>query len=210
MITRMDRDIGRILDRLRKLGIAENTLVMFSSDNGPHSEARHNPERFRPSGPLRGMKRDLYEGGIRVPFIAWWPGTVPAGGVSDLVSGFQDMLPTWAELARIRPLKAIDGISLIPTLTGKSGQKTHPYLYWEFYEQGGKQAVRMGKWKGVRLDVNADRNAPIELYDLEKDISETRDLASEYPDIVRKINDLMEEAHTPSPRFRFDWEKEKS
>jgi arylsulfatase A-like enzyme len=210
MITRMDRDIGRILDRLKKLGIAENTLVMFSSDNGPHNEASHNPERFRPSGPLRGMKRDLYEGGVRVPFIAWWPGTIPAGAVSDLVCGFQDMLPTWAELARIQPPPATDGLSLVPTLTAKSGQKVHPYLYWEFYEQCGKQAVLMGKWKGVRLEVNADRSAPIQLYDIENDIGETRDLASEYPEIVRKISSLVEEAHTPSPRFRFDWEKEQS
>jgi arylsulfatase A len=204
MITRMDRDIGRILDKLEKLGIAENTLVMFSSDNGPHDESRHNPERFAPSGPLRGMKRDLYEGGVRVPFIAWWPGTVTPGSVSGHISGFQDMLPTWAELAGVPVSDGIDGLSIVLTLTGKSGQKDHPYLYWEFYEQGGKQAVRWGKWKGVRLNGQADRNAPIEIYDLEDDLGETRNVAEKHPEIVHKIEDIMDEAHTSSPFFRFE------
>jgi arylsulfatase A-like enzyme len=204
MITRMDRDIGRILDKLEALGIAENTLVMFSSDNGPHDESRHNPMRFAPSGPLRGMKRDLYESGIRVPFIAWWPGTVAAGSVSSHVNAFQDMLPTWAELAGVSQAGGIDGLSLVPVLTGKEGQKDHPYLYWEFYEQGGKQAVRWGKWKGVRLNVKADRNAPIELYDLDEDVGETRNIAGTHPEIIHKIEVIMGEAHTPSPFFVFE------
>jgi uncharacterized sulfatase len=204
MITRMDRDIGRILDKLEALGIAENTLVMFSSDNGPHDESRHNPERFAPSGPLRGIKRDLYEGGIRVPFIAWWPGTVAAGAVSGHISGFQDMLPTWAELAGAIVPEGIDGLSLVPALTERSGQLDHPYLYWEFYEQGGKQAVRWGKWKGVRLNVKADRNAPIELYDLDEDIGETRNIAGTHPEIIHKIEDIMGEANTPSRFFLFE------
>ena len=143
MITRMDRDIGRILKKLAALGIDEKTVVMFTSDNGPHNEGGHNPARFNPGGPLRGMKRDLYEGGIRVPTIVRWPGTTPAGKTSDHIGYFGDLMATAAQLAGVDPPAGLDSISFVPTLTGDPDeQAAHEYLYWEFYERGGRQAVR--------------------------------------------------------------------
>lgn len=188
MITRLDQDMGLILDALRKRGISENTLVIFTDDNGPHKEGGVDPEFFNSSGPLRGIKRDLYEGGIRVPTIAWWPGTIKAGTVNDHISAFWDYLPTFAELTGKNIPKDIDGISMLPTLLGEtSKQKQHEYLYWEFHEGGSKQAVRVGKWKAVRL-------LPIsqtELYDLSVDIGETRNLARQHPDMVQKAEHLF-------------------
>lgn len=198
MIYRMDRDIGRLLDLLKKLKIDDNTLIFFSSDNGPHAEGGHNPDFFDSNGPLRGIKRDLYEGGIRVPTIVRWPGKVTPGTVSNQVWAFWDFLPTVAELVGVNPPEGIDGISILPTLLGTTGQKQHEYLYWEFHERGFSQAVRMGKWKAVR---NGCRQAPIELYDLEEDISESRNLADQFPKIVRQMAEIMEEARVDSPDF---------
>ena len=199
MITRMDADVGRILDLLRKLGIAEKTLVLFSSDNGPHREGGQNFERFRPAGPLRGLKRDLYEGGIRVPMLAWWPGTVPAGTVSDHIGYFGDFFATAAELAGVEVPPGLDSISFVPTLLGKPDQqKQHEYLYWEFYERGSAQAVRAGKWKAVRIPMLYGKT---ELYDLEADIGETKDLSAEFPEVVARMEAYMAAAHQPSPRW---------
>lgn len=143
MISRMDRDIGRLLDLLEKLDITENTVVMFTSDNGPHNEGGHHPEMFDPAGPLRGMKRALYEGGVRVPLIVRWPGTTPANTVSNHIGYFGDVMATFAELANTETPENLDSISLVPTITGDpEAQKNHEYLYWEFYEQGGRQAIR--------------------------------------------------------------------
>jgi len=200
MITRMDRDIGRLLNKLRELGLAEKTLVMFSSDNGPHNEAGHNPERFKPSGPLRGMKRDLYEGGIRVPFIAWWPGTIPPGTVSDHVGYFGDLMATFCDLTGAELPSGRDSISFLPTLLGHpEKQNQHPYLYWEFYERGSAQAVRFGKWKAVRKPM---LTGDIELYDLETDIGETNNVAAQNPDVVAQARQFMEEAHVNDPRWQ--------
>lgn len=200
MITRMDRDVGRLLRKLRELGIAERTLVMFSSDNGPHNEAGHNVQRFRPSGPLRGMKRDLYEGGIRVPFIAWWPGKISAGTVSDHVAYFGDLMATLCELIGADLPPDRDSISFLPTLLGKpSEQKQHKYLYWEFYERGSAQAVRFGNWKAIRKPM---LTGEIELYNLTDDLGETKNIAAEHPDIVEKARQLMDEAHRPDPRWQ--------
>ncbi|HHK42308.1 MAG TPA: N-acetylgalactosamine-6-sulfatase, partial [Planctomycetaceae bacterium] len=200
MVTRMDGDVGRLLDELKRLGIAERTLVIFSSDNGPHREGGQNPELFDSNSPLRGMKRALYEGGIRVPTIAWWPGTVPVGTVSDHVAYFGDFMATAAELAGVPAPKPNDSISFVPTLIGKPDrQKKHAYLYWEFYEQGSKQAVRAGKWKAIRKPMFQGRT---ELYDLEADLGETRNLASQHPDIVRRLEKLMDEAHTDNPNWK--------
>ena len=200
MVTRMDGDVGRILDYLRELEIAEDTLVFFTSDNGPHDEAGHNLDRFNPSGPLRGTKRALYEGGIRVPTIAWWPGTIVAGSTSEHIGYFGDWMATAAELAGAEPPENIDSVSFAPTLKGQSDQQQdHEYLYWEFYERGSRQAVRFGKWKAIRQPMNT---GPIELYDLSNDIGETTDLAKQHADLVAKAAAMMDQAHTPHPSWK--------
>ncbi len=201
MVSRMDRDIGRIRDLLAELCIERDTLIMFSSDNGPHQEGGNDPSFFGSSGPFRGIKRDLYEGGLRVPLICCWPGMIQEGTVTDHVSAFWDLLPTICELSGQRPVTT-DGISFVPALLGKS-QKKHESLYWEFHERGGKQAVRTGKWKGIRLNVGTDPEGPVEIYDLEKDPGETMNIASYHPDIVKKIKGIMKDARTPSLMFRF-------
>ena len=207
MITRMDADVGRLLDRLAKHGIDERTLVVFSSDNGHHDEGGHDTDRFDPNGPLRGMKRDLYEGGVRVPTLARWPGHVVAGTVSDHVGYFGDLMATAAELAGVEPPEGLDSISFLPTLLGQSEkQKEHDYLYWEFYEQGSKQAVRMGKWKAVRQPMLTGK---IELFELSTDLGEANDVAAEHPDLVAKMEAIMAEAHVPSPRWEVKPRKKK-
>jgi len=197
MIRNIDRDVGRVLDLLRKLGLEERTLVFFSSDNGPHQEGGHEMEFFDSNGDLRGMKRDLYEGGVRVPTIAWWPGTVAAGAVTDHLSGFQDFLPTAAELAGLEVPGGLDGLSLVPTLTGHGRQKEHEYLYWEFQERGGRRGVVTGEWKAVRLNTNADPDGPVELYHLATDRSEERNVAARHPDVVARLTRWLAEAHEP-------------
>jgi Arylsulfatase A and related enzymes len=202
MIARLDQYVGRIAGKLREKGLDRNTLVIFTSDNGPHREGGNNPNFFDSNGSFRGIKRDLYEGGIRVPFIAWWPGRVPAGKASDHIGYFPDLLPTFAELAGAPPPKHRDGISMAPALLERGGQKQHTYLYWEFYERGGAQAVRIGKkWKAVRAGIAESKN-PVEVYDLELDISEARDVASSRPEIAAYARSLMAEAHVPSPRWQ--------
>ncbi len=196
MITRMDRDIGRLMNLLWELGLEQDTIVFFSSDNGPHREGGGDPDFFDSNGPLRGIKRDLYEGGIRVPMIVRWPGKIKAGRVSNQVWAFWDFLPTAAEIAGTRPPSGIDGISMLPAmLDGR--QRDHEYLYWEFHERGFSQAVRFGKWKAVRLG----KDKPIEIYDLESDIGETHDLAENRPDLVHKAAEIMESARTPSEHW---------
>jgi arylsulfatase A-like enzyme len=202
MITRMDGDIGRLMTKLKKLGLDKNTLVMFSSDNGPHKEGGGDPAYFNASGPLKGYKRALYEGGIRVPFIARWPGRIKAGSVSNHISAFWDFLPTCCELVSIKAPVGIDGISMFPTLLGRPGeQKEHEYLYWEFHEQGKRQAVRMGDWKGIRQNVAKNPSGPIELYNLKNDIGEKNNVAARHPGIVAKIEAYMKAARTPSEHW---------
>lgn len=201
MVTHLDKHVGQIMDKLEEKGIAENTLVMFTSDNGSYTEGGYHYTMHNSNAPLRGGKRDLYEGGIRVPTIAWWPGMVEAGSTNDHISASWDMMPTFAELAGTRPPPSIDGISMVPALTGTGDQQQHEYLYWEFHEQGGKQAVRKGKWKAVRLDVRENPDAPIELYNLEEDIGEENNVADQYPDIIEDMDHIMKRAHTPSEIF---------
>jgi len=207
MITRMDGDIGRLMALLKTLGLDDKTLVMFSSDNGPHKEGGGDPAFFNASGPLKGYKRALYEGGIRVPLIARWPGKIRAGSESNHISAFWDFLPTCCELAGIDIPDGIDGISMAPTLLGQPRrQREHDILYWEFHEQGKKQAVRMGNWKGVRLNVAKNPDGPIELYDLKSDIGEKNNVADRHPDIVGKIEKFMRAARTPSEHWKMPGE----
>lgn len=202
MVQRLDRDVGRILSLLEELGIDEKTVVMFTSDNGPHQEGGHDPDFWNSNGPLRGIKRDLYEGGIRVPMIARWPGNIAAGAISDHVSAFWDFLPTCADLAGFELDGELDGVSMAPTLLGMNAQQAkHEYLYWEFHEQGKKQAVRWDDWKGVRLNVAKDPDGPIELYNLAEDLSESNNVAAKHPDIVDDIAKMMDKAHTKSDEF---------
>jgi len=204
MISRMDRDIGRLLTLLKELKLERRTIVFFSSDNGPSAEAGDVIDFFDSNGPFRGMKRDLYEGGIRVPLIARWPGKIEPGSVSDLVTAQWDMLATCVELARLDPATDTDGVSIVPTLLGEPArQSKHTHLYWEFYEQGGKQAVRLGPWKGVRRHVNRDPDGPIEMYNLADDPGEAKDLAGQHPDLVARIRQIMRDEHTESPHFSF-------
>lgn len=204
MIRNIDRDVGRILDRLVANGIDDRTLVIFSSDNGPHAEGRHEMEFFDSNGRLRGMKRDLFDGGVRVPMIARWPGRIAAGSESDHLSGFEDFMPTFAELAgQQQAIETSDGISLLPTLVGNDeSQKKHEFLYWEFQEKGGRRGVVTERWKAIQHDVNNKPGAAVELYDLEKDIDESDDVAAQHPDVVKKLHAWIIESHqepTPLP-----------
>ena len=191
MISRMDGDIGIIFKKLKELGIDEQTLVMFTSDNGPHKEGGVKPDFFDSNGPLRGIKRDLYEGGIRVPMIARWPGKIKADSSCDHISAFWDILPTLAELAAAQNPDEIDGISMVPALLGES-QQQHRFLYWEFHEGSSKQAVRMGDWKAVRLAPSR----PIELYNLKLDIGEQNNVAGRHPDIVTQVKKILDKVRT--------------
>lgn len=200
MITRMDRDVGVLLRRLEQLGIAGKTLVMFTSDNGPHNESNHDLLKFQPSGVLRGTKRDLYDGGIRVPFLAWWPETIQPGRVSHHVGYFGDLMATVADLAAVDAPANIDSISFAPTLRDSpAGQREHRYLYWEFYESGSAQAVRLREWKGVRKPMLTGR---IELYDVTRDPGEKYNIGRNHPDIVDEIEKIMEQAHVPHPNWK--------
>ncbi len=201
MITRMDRDVGKLFKKIKDLGLDEDTLVIFTSDNGPHSEGGGDSKFFDSNGPLKGMKRDLYEGGIRVPTVARWPGRIEPGTQSAHASAFWDFLPTACEVAGVAAPAGVDGISYLPALLGKK-QKKHEYLYWEFVERNGKQAVRLGQWKGVRQNVKKDANAPIELYHLKRDPGEEDNVADKNRDIVRKFDGLMRTARTVNPHFK--------
>ncbi|MGS2722628.1 arylsulfatase [Porticoccus sp. GXU_MW_L64] len=198
MISHMDEDIGEVMAKLRQLGLEKDTLVIFSSDNGPAPEGGSDVAFFQASGPLRGIKRDLYEGGIRVPMIANWPGKIAAGVRSEHISAFWDVLPTLAQLTGAPVPEGVQGLSFLPSLFNEGEQKQHPYLYWEFAMQGGKQAVRMGDWKAVKLNARSNPHAPIELYNLAADIGETRNVADQHPDIVARAAAYMAAAHQPS------------
>ncbi|MBN1671027.1 MAG: arylsulfatase [Kiritimatiellae bacterium] len=202
MVSHLDSQVGRLFTLLKELGLEENTLVIFTSDNGPHREGGHDPVFFDSNGPLRGIKRDLYEGGIRVPMLARWPGRVPAGVVSDHLSAFWDMMPTFTELAGVKAPGDIDGLSMVAALEGDGArQKRHAYLYWEYPPGNGKQAIRMGKWKGVRLGVSKRRDAPIQLFDLEQDLGEQTDVAEKHPEVVARMKALFAEARVESEVF---------
>ena len=202
MVHRLDRDVGRLLELLDELGIAEDTVVLFTSDNGPHREGGNDPTFFDSNGEFKGIKRDLTEGGIRVPMIAWSPGRVPAGSNSSYLGGFQDVLPTFAELAGAEEHvpEGLDGLSFAPMLHGDANnQPSHQTLYWAFYERGGAQAIRHERWKLIRQPIDS---AP-RLYDLAMDRGEEHDLAVEQPSRVAQLLDVMAAEYTPSESWRF-------
>jgi len=200
MISRMDKDVGRILDKLEDLEISDNTLVIFTSDNGHHKEGGNNPEFFDANGPLRGMKRDLSEGGIRVPTVAYWPGTVKAGTESSHAAGFMDWMATVCELAGVETPANTQSTSFVPTLKGNPEKQEKPdFLYWEFYEKGSKQAVRFGDWKAIRRPMFTGE---IELFDLSKDLGEERNLASSHPEKVAQASAMMEKGHEDNPNWK--------
>ncbi|MEA3367392.1 MAG: arylsulfatase [Planctomycetota bacterium] len=204
MVTALDEGVGQVLDLLAELGLDEQTIVTFTSDNGPHHEGGHKPKFFDSNGPLKGFKRDLTEGGIRVPMLARWPGRIRPGTTTDHISGFQDVLPTLCDLAGTAAPDGIDGLSLVPTLLGQPDrQKQHAYLYWEFYPYGGKRAARKGRWKAIQHGLQKKPPGPIRLFDLADDLGETRDVAGDHPEVVAEMKRIFAEAHTPSKIWTF-------
>ncbi len=203
MVTLLDKQVGEILDKLKELGLDKKTIVIFSSDNGPHMEGGADPVYFNSNGPLKGYKRDLYEGGIREPMIAWWPGKIAPESRTDLISAFWDVMPTIADLAGVKPPENIDGVSFLPTLLGKEGQGKHAYLYWEFHELGGRQAIRKGNWKMVRNNVMIAEKTTTELYDLNGDPGEETNVAAQYPGVVKELLDLIRTSRVENPDFPF-------
>lgn len=205
MISFMDRQVGRILALLESLGLADDTVVLFSSDNGVTSlKAQVDYDFFGSKGPFRGVKGSVYEGGIRVPLVVRWPGKVRPGAGSDHVSAFYDFMPTFCDIAGIDTPKGTDGVSFLPTLLGQSKrQKDHEFLIWEFHGYGGQQAVRMGDWKAVRVNCFRKPDGPVELYNLAEDIGESKNLAEDRPELVKRLAGIMESEHAPSEIFDF-------
>lgn len=197
MVTRLDKYVGEIMQTLKEKGIENNTLLIFTSDNGPHKEKGGDPYFFNSNGGFRGIKRDLYEGGIRVPFIAYQKGMTKAGSRYDQPAALWDLFPTFLQYVGLPASKNSDGISIVPAIKGQK-QNQHAYFYWELHESGGKQAIRYGNWKGVRLSVSTTTNAPIELYDLRSDPQEKYNVAGQNPKIVKEIDSLMQAAYVPN------------
>jgi len=199
MVSHLDDTVGAVMARVRELGIADNTIIIFTSDNGPHAEGGNDPRFLQSAGGLRGIKRDVYEGGVRAPTIVWGPGQIRSGRTSDMLGYFGDVLPTLADLAGL-PARARDGISLVPLFRGEGrAQRQQDHLYWEFYERGGWQAVRAGRWKAVRQPM---LTGPIQLYDLDTDPSETKDCAAEHPAVVTRMRRIMAQEHVTDPNWR--------
>tara|TARA_B100000949_G_scaffold182310_1_gene163580 strand:+ start:2871 stop:4322 length:1452 start_codon:yes stop_codon:yes gene_type:complete len=204
MVSLLDLQVGEIMDKVEELGLTDNTIIIFTSDNGPHQEGGADPDYFDSNGPLKGYKRDLYEGGIRVPMIVSWPGVIDEGSKTDHISAFWDVFPTVAEVLKIDSPNNIDGISFLPTLNGNDeSQNQHEYLYWEFHEKGGRQAVRKGNWKAVKYDVFKGKESKIELYDLENDLQEENNVAADHPEIIKEMQIILDSARTPSSVYQF-------
>ena len=203
MVTLLDKQVGEVMAKVKALGIDRNTIIIFSSDNGPHKEGGGDPDYFNSNGQLKGYKRDLYEGGIREPMLVSWPGRIKAGSTSAYVSAFWDVMPTFADIAGVPAPKDIQGISFLPTLLGRKDQREHDNLYWEFHEQGGKQAILKGNWKLIRLNVLDSLKTSVELYDISADIGEERNLADKYPEKVKALLKLIENSRVPNKDFVF-------
>lgn len=204
MVSRLDYAVGEIVKRLQKEGVLQNTIIMFSSDNGVHHEGGHDPEYFNSNAEFRGTKRDLYEGGIRTPFIVRWDNHIAKSTTSGHVSAFWDFMPTIAEVLNIKAANGCDGISFLPTLTGKGEQKKHDYIYHETYEQGGKQSIIKDGWKLIRFNMNHPDKIKEELYCLDMDTQEKMDLADRYPEKVKELRELAISIHTPSKIFKWE------
>ncbi len=202
MVDYLDMQVGEIVSKLKELGLYENTLIIFTSDNGPHKEGGADPGFFDSNGPLKGYKRDVFEGGIRVPMIAVWNGKILAGSLSNHISAFWDVLPTFAEIAEASVPENIDGISFLPTLLGKE-QQEHEYMYWEFHEQGGRKAIRKGDWKLVQYNISNPEETTTELFNLAEDIGEENNVAAAHPELVKELLQLMQNARTDSGLFTF-------
>lgn len=207
MISQMDSDVGKLMAQLKKYDIDENTIVFFTSDNGPHREGGNNPDFHNSNGPLNGIKRALTDGGIRVPLIVRWPNQIQPGSISNHIGAFWDVMPTMAELigAEAAVPKDVDGLSFLPALLGKE-QQVHKNLFWVFFEQKGARAIRKGNWKAVQQPITA----PVRLYDLSKDIGEQVDLAAKHPDIVEQLVAEMNSEYVPMKRWQFPKPKKKS
>ncbi|WP_163322806.1 arylsulfatase [Draconibacterium mangrovi] len=203
MVDYLDMQVGEIVAKLKELGIYDNTLIIFTSDNGPHLEGGADPDYFNSNGPLKGYKRDLYEGGIRVPMIAMWNGKIKAASTSNHISAFWDVFPTIAEITGISAPDSIDGVSFLPTLLGEEQTAQHDYLYWEFHELKGRQAVRKGDWKLVRYNVFTPEKTTTELYNLATDVGEENNVAADHPELVEEMITLIEKSHTKSDLFKF-------
>lgn len=206
MISRLDQSVGLIRNALEQRKLDHDSIIIFTSDNGPHDKGGVAPEFFKSAGPFRGIKRDLYEGGIRVPMIVWWPGRVEAGAVSDQVWAMWDLMPTLAEVSGSDPIDDIDGISMLPTWLGEKQTNQHEVLYWEFHERGFQQAVRTNDWKGIRLA----RNGPVELYHLMDDPGETNNVAAKHPLLVAGIEEIMTSQREPSEHWPEDPESDQA
>jgi arylsulfatase A-like enzyme len=202
MVNYLDDQVGEILAKVKELGIDDNTVIMFTSDNGPHMEGGADPDYFDSNGILKGYKRDLYEGGIRVPMIVRWPTKVSAASTTDHISAFWDVMPTVAQIVGIEAPQGIDGLSFLPALLGEE-QKEHEYMYWEFHERGGRQALRQGDWKLVRYNVNKSPSQPYEMYRLDVDPGEENDLAATHPEKVEELKTILKGARTESAVFKF-------
>ncbi|MEN8203121.1 MAG: arylsulfatase [Bacteroidota bacterium] len=198
MIRNIDNSMDLILGALKENRLDKNTLVLFCSDNGPHQEGGHRADFFNSNGNYKGRKRDLYEGGVRTPFIAWWPGRIEAGTRSDELFAFWDFLPTFAELTDYKGNTYSDGISFLPSLFGREQEKQHDYLYWEFNENRGKQAIIKDRWKAVKLNVSVEGAGELELYNLDDDPGEQNNVATGHPEIVKEIEELFVSARTES------------
>lgn len=207
MVTRIDRNVGRIVGMLREKGELDNTIIVFTSDNGTHAEGGADPTYFDSNSLYRGIKRDLYEGGVRVPMIISWPEVIAPGGVSYHVSAFWDFMPTFSEIIGIPSPKGTDGISMVPSLTGRGSQRAHDYLYWEFHEEGGKQSLLQGDWKLIRLAAAWQNTNPeklrYELYNLARDPKELRSVATSYPERVEQMRKIMDASRTNDPEWNF-------
>lgn len=202
MVNYLDDQVGEIVSKLQELGLDKNTIIVFTSDNGPHLEGGADPNYFDSNGILKGFKRDLYEGGIRVPMIVWWPGKIAPGSSSDHISAFWDVMPTFADIVGVEQPQNIDGISFLPTLLNTE-QLEHDYLYWEFHELGGRQALRQGDWKLVRYNVNKQPQGEYELYNLKQDPSEENNLALTHAEKLETLKSLLNNARTASDVFQF-------
>lgn len=201
MVSEFDRNVGQVIDLLKELGIWENTILIVSSDNGVHMVGGHDPDFFDSNGPFRGYKRDLYEGGVRTPFIVSWPEQIHSGSVTDHISTFWDFLPTVCDIVGAEKPEGIDGISYLPTLTGKGRQRKHDHIYYEFYEKGGKQSILKDGWKLVRLNMSTPEKLKEELYNLNADPAEENDVIEKYPAKAERLRRLAAECHTESAEF---------